>query len=130
MMVLVQKPTENRKPVIRTVGLDELALNPAEHASVYGLIEQLTKKLCRKKECGVTVHVKAYDHEGNRKKYSVHIKYTAPGTLLVSGKMHDWNLQTAIRAAYRTLDERLQALHEQLNRALEARGRMRKSSLR
>jgi hypothetical protein len=103
------------QPVIRTVGLEELGLDEFKLHGIRDLLRHETDKLADglSVECGVTVHAKAYDKEGSRKKYSIHIRFTAPGTLLVSGKLHDWDLPVAIRAAYRNLQARLQASREQ-----------------
>jgi len=56
----------------------------------------------------MVVHIKTYDKEGNRQKYSLHVRLNAHTHVFESCKSHDWDLA---RAMHKAIDD----LHHQIN---------------
>ncbi len=96
-------------PTVRYIGLAELDLEAVLKQRIDALVVRSARKLCRhvKQECGVTIHCKVYDAQGKNRKYSVHIRFTAPGLLLVSGNVSDWDMGKAVHVAFDGLETRL-----------------------
>ena len=46
------------------------------------------------------VHIKTYQKEGAKKKYSVHIQVSYPGGILESCKSHDFELPRAVHKSF------------------------------
>jgi CBS domain-containing protein/ribosome-associated translation inhibitor RaiA len=64
-------------------------------------------------EYELTVHVKQYDDEGTRAKYSVKSRLTFPGKTVASDKQHDWEFPTAIRKSMDAIETQLEKLYTQ-----------------
>lgn len=95
---------------VQFVGLRKL--NTSEQRTV----SQLSTKYCEKLQRladnvrGLTVHVKTYEKEGARKKYSIHVRVKSPTRAIIeSCRGHDFDLRRALHKAFTDLIE--QAKH-------------------
>ncbi len=87
--------------LIQFVGVSELA--PEEQALVSKISTENYEKIQRmiKNVENMTVHIKCYDKEGQRKKYSLHVRVKAPTTAVIeSCKSHDFDLARALHKAF------------------------------
>ena len=86
--------------VIRFVGVSSL---PAEEqATIQTLTTENYEKIKRDLHniTNMTVHIKCYEKEGGRKKYSMHVRVTAPTCVFESCKADDWELPRALHKAF------------------------------
>ncbi len=94
--------------VIQFVGVSDL---PAEEQEV---VQRLTtehyEKIKRKLHnlTNMTVHVKCYQKEGNRKKYSMHVKVVAPTQIFDSSNADDWELPRALHKAFTDIKHQIE----------------------
>ncbi len=56
----------------------------------------------------MSVHIKAHENEGTRKKYSIHIKLHAPTKIFASTKGNaDWDLARALHKAFKNIEQQI-----------------------
>ncbi|HLC88819.1 MAG TPA: CBS domain-containing protein [Candidatus Nanoarchaeia archaeon] len=86
---------------IQFIGINELKLEPYQKYNLKKICSNEAFKLQRKlkTEFSLVVHVKAYDKQGTRQKYSVNLRVEHPGQLLNSSE-DDWDLETALRKTF------------------------------
>lgn len=110
-------PKFGEKEVIQFIGVSDL---PAEEqAIVHQLTTEHYEKIKRKLHnlTNMTVHVKCYDKEGDRKKYSLHVKVMAPTKEFNSTKADDWELPRAVHKAFNDIDAQIKhRLHNDTSR--------------
>ncbi len=92
---------------VQFVGLNEL--EPAEQQTVKTIAMLGFEKLQRdlKTLSTMVVHVKTYEKEGNRKKYSFHVRLNAHTRVFESCKAHDWDLARAVHKAMEDLQHQV-----------------------
>ncbi|MEM4282119.1 MAG: hypothetical protein QXU88_00500 [Candidatus Woesearchaeota archaeon] len=97
------------KEVLQFVGIREL--EPEEQEVLHRLSTEYYEKIKRDLPnlIGVTVHVKCYEKEGRRKKYSLHVRVGAPTKVIESCNADDWEFSRAIHKAFK--DVRQQIVH-------------------
>ncbi len=86
--------------VIKFVGVSSLPA--AEQATVQTLSTENYEKIKRdlRNIANMTVHIKCYEKEGGRKKYSMHVRVSAPTFVFESCKADDWDLPRALHKAF------------------------------
>ena len=92
------------KEVIQFVGVSDLP--PEEQDVVNKLSTEYFDKIKRsvKNITSLMVHVKLYDAEGARKKYSVHAKAISPAGTFTSEHAADWDLARAVHKSFKNLE--------------------------
>lgn len=101
-------PKFGAKEVIQFVGVSEL---PAEEqATIQTLTTEYFEKIKRKLHniTNMTVHVKSYEKEGGRRKYSMHVKVTAPTQIFDSSNADDWELPRALHKSFADILHQIQ----------------------
>ena len=83
------KDLKNSEKVI----LDKLA------GDYYARIQRAIKN----KNTSITIHIKVYKKEGNRRKFSINTKAVAPTIIFESKRSNDWNFQTALHGSLENL---------------------------
>ena len=94
---------------IQFIGVNELA--PEEQAIVSRLSTEHYEKLQRvlKTIENMTVHIKCYDKEGSKRKFSLHVRVKAPMTTVIeSCKTHDFDLARALHKAFDDLHTQIE----------------------
>lgn len=93
------KPKE-KPEVIQFVGVSDLSAE--EQATIQSITTEQFEKIKRELHnlTNMTVHVKCYEKDGSRKKYSMHVKVMAPTHLFDSSNADDWELPRALRKAF------------------------------
>lgn len=94
-------PDLGAEEVIQFVGLRELKED--EQDTVRAMCEEYYPKVKQKLHniTSLKFHIKCYQKEGDRKKYSVNLQVDSPTKLRIdSTKAHDWELKTAIHKAF------------------------------
>jgi len=97
-------PKFGEKEVIRFIGVSDL---PAEEqAIVQDVTTQHYEKIKRKLQniTDMTVHVKCYAKDGDRKKYSLHVAVAAPTKVFNSSNAEDWELPRVLHKAFNDID--------------------------
>lgn len=110
-------PKFGEQEVIQFVGVSEL--DAAEQAIVNSLVTENYEKIKRKLHniVNMTVHVKCYQKEGNRKKYSLNIKVSAPTKTFDSNMADDWELPRALHKAFDNITHQIEhRLHSDTTR--------------
>ncbi len=73
----------------------------------YGKIQREIKNIV-----SVVVLIKSYEKEGRQRKYSIHVKVTAPAKIFTSTKGIDWNLEKALHKSFEEVEKMIQhSLH-------------------
>ncbi len=101
-------PKYGAQEVLQFVGLKKLT--PDEQAIVHKLSTAYFEKVKRaaKNLTNIKVHLKCYQKEGGKKKYSVHVHVFLPSSAMIeSCKSHDYELQKTIHAAFQDVQEQL-----------------------
>lgn len=95
------------KEVIQFVGVSDLA--PEEQDIVNKLSTEYFGKIKRsvKNITSLLVHVKLYDTDGTRKKYSVHAKAISPAGTFTSEHAADWDLARAVHMSFKNLENEI-----------------------
>ncbi len=94
--------------VIQFVGVSELS---AEEQSIVNTITTEYFAKIKRKLHNITnmiVHIKCYEKEGGRKKYSMHIKVSAPTHMFDSSDADDWELPRALHKAFEDIEHQIQ----------------------
>lgn len=94
--------------VIQFVGVSELSAD--EQSTISALSTEYFNKIKRELHniTNLTVHVKCYQKEGSRKKYSMHVKVSAPTQIFDSSKNDDWELPKALHMAFTSILHQIQ----------------------
>lgn len=103
--------------VIQFVGVNELS--PEEQTLVSSLSTDHYNKIKRELHniTSLVVHVKTYEKEGHRKKFSLHVRCIAPTRIFESCKSHDWDLARALHKAFEDIRREIgHALHNDTSR--------------
>ena len=93
---------------IQYVGIHDL---PIEEQDIINDIatkefEKIKQEL--KNTISLVIHVKCYNKQGTRNKYSLHIRVLAPTQIIESCKSHDWDLVRAIRKSFEDIHHQIQ----------------------
>jgi hypothetical protein len=101
-------PKFGEKEVIQFVGVSSLPAD--EQEIVHRLTTEHYEKIKRdlRNITNMTVHIKCYEKEGNRKKYSMHVKVVAPTREFNSTKADDWELSRALHKAFNDIRSQIQ----------------------
>ena len=93
---------------IRYVGLNDLKLQAYEIYNVRKIASNESFKVQRKikNEFNLTIHLKEYDKEGGKQKYSVNIRVEFPGQI-ISASQEDWDVETALRKTFENIKNKL-----------------------
>lgn len=93
--------------VIQFVGVSDL--EPAEQAIVNKLASEYYEKFKRgvQNMASLKVHVKTYENEGKKKKYSINTMLVAPGTNYSSDKAADWDLARALHMSFNDIEKQI-----------------------
>ena len=86
--------------MLEFTGLGEL--EPLEQTIVKGIAQDYYPILQRDvhNDVDILVHVKSYEKEGNRSKYSIHLKLVYAGRVLNVDGVHDWDLPKGVHQAF------------------------------
>jgi len=101
-------PKFGTQEVIQFVGVN--CLSAEEQEVIQRLTTENYEKIKRdlRNITNMTVHVKCYEKEGNRKKYSMHVKVIAPTKEFNSSKADDWELPRALHKAFNDIRSQIQ----------------------
>jgi ribosome-associated translation inhibitor RaiA len=85
------------------------ALDAMEQDTVQVLSREYYAKIKRQIQnvTNISVHVKCYELEGKRKKYSIHVKVAAPMQIFAADKAHSWELPVAIHEAFQDIQNQI-----------------------
>jgi ribosome-associated translation inhibitor RaiA len=100
----------SEKPqVIQYIGVGDLQAGEREvlNQVVEGEIDKLKRKHPNDSING-TLQVKVYQKEGDRRKYSMHLKIQFSKVLIDSSNHDDWDLPTALHKAFESVHNQLQ----------------------
>ncbi|HLF55200.1 MAG TPA: hypothetical protein VI612_05800 [Candidatus Nanoarchaeia archaeon] len=94
--------------VIQFIGVKDLSSE--EQETVQRLTTENYEKIKRKLHnlTNMTVHVKCYQKEGDKKKYSMHVKVAAPTHVFDSSNADDWELPRALHKAFEDIMHQIQ----------------------
>lgn len=96
---------------LKLVGLEETKLKPEQKKKFKDLVILEAQKLQREIDSffDVILHVKEYDKESKKQRYSLILKIEYPGTVLTSerGQKDTWNIESAVRNAFLTVENEL-----------------------
>jgi len=101
-------PKFGEQEVLQFVGLRDLS--PEEQDTVNRLSTEYYEKVKRaaKNLTNVKVHIKCYQKEGAKKKFSVHIHVSIPSHAIIeSCKSHDFELAKSIHSAFQDVQEQM-----------------------
>lgn len=102
---------------IQFVGVSELSAE--EQSTVNSITTEYFEKIKRELHnlTNMTVHVKSYQKEGAKKKYSLHVKIAAPTKIFDSNKQDDWELAKALHMSFNSILHQIQhKLHTDVTR--------------
>jgi len=93
---------------VQFIGLDELSERGIAH--IKELAHHYHEKIERalNNPTSLTVHVKRYNKEGTRAKYSVHAKAVAATHVFYSTKAHDWDIARTLHKAFKDLENQIE----------------------
>ena len=86
--------------VIQFVGLNDLTIE--EQEIVQKLSTEYYAKIKREmaSTTGAIVHIKHYEKEGGRRKYTLHVRVNVPTKIIESTEADDWDLARAVHIAF------------------------------
>ena len=93
--------------IIQFIGVSDLSA--AEQDTVQVLSREYHEKIKRQLQniTDISVHVKVYEKTGDRKKYSLHVKVSAPTALFAADKADSWELPAALHAAFQDIQNQI-----------------------
>jgi len=93
---------------INYVDLDDAGIDTFQKKQLENAVEKHLGKLEHfvKNEFTVTLHTKAYNQTGERRKFSVHLKLNFPGSTMTAEK-DDWDFLVAVKHAFAALEQQL-----------------------
>jgi len=94
--------------VIQFIGVHDLETD--EQVEVNKLATEYYEKIKRqlKNILGLKVHIKVYEKEGARKKFSIHLQTRSPTFTFESSKAADFELAKALHKAFQDLQHQIQ----------------------
>lgn len=97
-----------KEEIIQFVGVHDL--DTEEQLEVNKLATEYYEKLKRqiKNILGLKVHIKTYEKEGARKKYTIHLQTRSPTFSFESTKAADFELARALHKAFQDLQHQIQ----------------------
>lgn len=97
----------NVNEVIQFVGVSDLKVQ--EQETVQSLAEEYYDKIKRQLNnvTNLTVHVKCYEKDGARKKFSINVKVSAPTMVFTSDRADDWELPRAVHEAFQSVQAQI-----------------------
>lgn len=93
---------------IQFVGMNDL--EPTDQYTVQKICAENYNKIKRglKNSLSLIVHIKCYEKEGGKKKYSIHIRCLSPSKIMIeSCRSHDWELARAIHKAFEDIKNQI-----------------------
>ncbi len=86
---------------IKFVGLNNVNLETHQKYNLRKIAGNEAFKLQRKinNEFSLIIHIKEYEKDGHKQKYSVHLKIDYPGQV-ISTNQEDWDVETALRKTF------------------------------
>jgi len=101
-------PKFGEKEVIQFIGVSDLLAE--EQAVIHQLTTEHYEKIKRKLHnvTNMSVHVKCYQKEGDRKKYSLHVRVNAPTKEFNSSNADDWELPRVLHKAFEDIEHQIQ----------------------
>ncbi|MBI4141788.1 hypothetical protein HY484_02600 [Candidatus Woesearchaeota archaeon] len=100
-------PKYGTQEVLQFVGLNQLSIEEQEAVNSISTKEYEKAKRTLKNTLSVVVHIKCYEKEGGRKKYSLHIRAIAPTKIIESCKSHDWDLPRAVHKSFQDIHKQI-----------------------
>ena len=96
-----------KESMIRYVGLKEL--EEIDQGVVINLTEEYFPKIqiLLKHIMEIVVHIKRYDKEGHRSKWSIHIRAQTASHVFESTKAADWELPRTLHKAFKDLETQI-----------------------
>lgn len=93
--------------IIQFIGVSDLSA--AEQDTVQVLSGEYHDKIKRQLQnlTDMSVHVKTYERAGDRKKYSIHVKVSAPTALFAADNADSWALPDALHAAFQDIQNQI-----------------------
>lgn len=93
---------------IRYIGIKQL--KEEEKTRINELSSEYYPKIKRlvRNITSLIIHVKEYEKEGTKIKYSLHVRLIMPGKTIESCKSHDWNLAKALHKSFNGLITEIQ----------------------
>jgi len=97
----------NVNEVIQFIGVSDLKVE--EQQAVQSLAEEYYDKIKRQLNnvTNLSVHVKCYEKDGARKKFSINVKASAPTMMFASDRADDWELPRALHEAFRSIQSQI-----------------------
>ncbi|PIN75972.1 hypothetical protein COV18_00940 [Candidatus Woesearchaeota archaeon CG10_big_fil_rev_8_21_14_0_10_37_12] len=94
--------------VIQFIGVSDLS--DADQATVNHVTMNHFDKVKRELQniTNMSIHVKTYQKEGSRQKYSLHVKVAAPTKIFDSSSSDDWDLARALHMAFEDIVKQIQ----------------------
>ncbi|MBI2665542.1 CBS domain-containing protein [Candidatus Woesearchaeota archaeon] len=83
------------------IGLNQMDIEPYQKYNIKKICSNESFKLQRgiHNDFSMTIHLKEYGKEGQRHKFSIHMRLEYPGKLITSSQ-DDWDIETALRKAF------------------------------
>ena len=93
--------------IIQFVGVSDLS--PEEQETVQELTTKAYERIIIMLQnlTDLVVHVKTYENEGEKKKYALHVRCSAPTVLFESKKGFDWELPRALHKAFNDIEQQI-----------------------
>jgi CBS domain-containing protein len=100
---------------IQYVGLEELDIDTYVKMQVKRIVSRHATKLDHyfSNEFQFIVHIKEYSKDGDKHKYSVHLRVAYPGAVVPSSEASAWNVRTAVQEGLKRLESELEHWHKQ-----------------
>lgn len=92
---------------IQIAGIDEL--KPEEIPEVNKLVNEYHEKIQRELSniTSLQVHIKCYQKDGEKRKFSIHAKAVAPTQIFASTKAQDWDLKRTLHKCFKDLERQI-----------------------
>jgi len=93
--------------IIQFVGVHDL--DPDEQMLVNKIATENYEKIKRELHnvTNMVVHIKCYEKEGGKKKYSLHVRAIYPSRVIESCKSHDFDLARALHKSFDDIKEQI-----------------------
>jgi len=93
---------------IKFIGLNEVKLKPYQKYNIKKITANEAFKIQRQvhNEFFLNIHLKEYEKDGNRQKYSVNLRVEFPGQIITSTQ-EDWDVETALRKTFNNAKNKL-----------------------
>ncbi|MBI4140387.1 hypothetical protein HY485_00975 [Candidatus Woesearchaeota archaeon] len=100
-------PKYGTQQVLQFVGLNSLTIEEQDAVSTIATKEYEKAQRTLKNTLSMVVHIKCYEKEGGKKKYSLHIRAIAPTRIIESCKSHDWDLVRALHKSFQDIHHQI-----------------------